>query len=270
MVTLYAGSPMSVALSFADTTVAFGLLGGCLGAAVSIGNSHYLKRRFRVVETLKTGALIGFAGCTGGAMAATLFHALEGSALLHIAVWALTGGLIGAGFGWRMGNRSPWTEIIGGASGGIIGGIFSVALTVGWEMAEIVSRLAAFASIGFFIPFGLFAAQTLFQTAGAQAAARPPRFSLRLSTGKILSLVDGVKLGTSDIPGLQAPAGSSTVAEVGRNPNDPNVLGLKNLSRSTWTAEVGNQNRLQVAPGRNLRIAAGTKISFGSVNAEIH
>lgn len=102
-----------------------------------------------------------------------------------------------------------------------------------------------------------------------QPAPRSARgYTLRLSTGKSVSLSDGVKLSTSDIPGLQASNGT-TVAEVGRNPNDPNILGLKNLSRSAWTATLANRDRVQVDPGRNVRVATGTKISFGSVSADI-
>src|SRR5262249_38048978 len=117
--------------------------------------------------------------------------------------------------------------------------------------------------------FGSVAASTRAGPA-VQAQTRPASgFSLRLSNGKTVSLADGVKLSAADIPGLQASAGN-TVAEVGRNPNDPSVLGLRNLSRTAWTATVANQNRVQIAPGRNVRIAAGTRISFGSVDAEIH
>jgi hypothetical protein len=107
----------------------------------------------------------------------------------------------------------------------------------------------------------------------AAAAAQPQArtaggFSLRLSNGKIVSLADGVKLSGADIPGLQ-PSSGSAVAEVGRNPNDPSILGLKNMSRSPWTATLANRDRVQIDPGRNVRIASGTKISFGAVDAEI-
>lgn len=93
-------------------------------------------------------------------------------------------------------------------------------------------------------------------------------FTLRLSTGKTVTLTDGVKLSSSDIPGLQASNGA-TVAQVGRNPNDPSVLGLRNMSRNAWTATLSNRDRVQVDPGKNVRITPGTKISFGSVSAEI-
>lgn len=105
--------------------------------------------------------------------------------------------------------------------------------------------------------------------AAPQAAPRSAGgFTLRLSTGKMVSLADGVKLSTGEIPSLQATTGT-TVAEVGRNPNDPTILGLKNLSRTAWTATLANRDRVKVEPGRNVRVAAGTKISFGSTDGEI-
>ena len=103
-----------------------------------------------------------------------------------------------------------------------------------------------------------------------QTTARPAGgFSLRLSNGKILSLADGVNLSTTDIPGVQPSSPGGAVASIGRNPNDPNILGLKNLSRISWTATLASRDRIQVDPGKNVRVAAGTKISFGSIEGEI-
>jgi hypothetical protein len=105
--------------------------------------------------------------------------------------------------------------------------------------------------------------------AAPQPAARPSGgFSLRLSTGKVISLADGAKISASDVPGLQSSIGGA-VAEVNRNPNDPSILGLKNLSRSAWSVTLANRDRMQVDPGRSIRLQGGTKISFGSVSADI-
>ena len=108
------------------------------------------------------------------------------------------------------------------------------------------------------------------QVATPQPAAvlSKARFVMRLSTGKTVSLSNGITLSAADISGLQAVSGT-TVAEVSTNPNDPSILGLKNLSRNPWTATLANRDQVQVAPGRNVRIASGTQISFGSVSAEI-
>jgi hypothetical protein len=101
------------------------------------------------------------------------------------------------------------------------------------------------------------------------AGARPSGgFSLRLPNGKAIALADGAKISNADIPGLQASSGGA-VAEVGRNPNDPNILGLKNLSRAAWTVTLASRDRMQVDPGRSVKLQAGTRISFGSVEGEI-
>jgi hypothetical protein len=97
----------------------------------------------------------------------------------------------------------------------------------------------------------------------------PGGLVLRLSNGKTVALSDGVRLSNTDIPGLQANSAGGTVAEVGRNPNDPSILGLKNLSRSPWTATLANRDRIQVDPGRNVRLHVGATISFGSIQGEI-
>jgi hypothetical protein len=101
------------------------------------------------------------------------------------------------------------------------------------------------------------------------AVKTPGGLVLRLSNGKTVALADGVKLSNTDIPGLQANNSGGPVAEVGRNPNDPNILGLKNLSRSAWTATLANRDRIQVDPGRNIRLQVGATISFGSIQGEI-
>ena len=279
MVASQSDTSESLVLSILDTAVAFGLIGAGLGVAVSAAGPGYANRSTQLVDAIKSGALPGvIAGCLGGILAELLFRTFEGSEFLHAAVWAITGGLIGIGVSFRSRNLALWGGLIGGAVGGVIGGILSAWFTVSLPVPEVVSRFAAFATIGFFIPLGLFFLAPIFGSVAASTHAAPiaqraaraaSGFSLRLSTGKTVSLADGVKFSAADIPGLQASAGNNTVAEVGRNPNDPNVLGLKNLSRTAWTATVTNQNRVQVAPGRNVRIAAGTKISFGSVDAEI-
>lgn len=106
-------------------------------------------------------------------------------------------------------------------------------------------------------------------TAPPPAAARlAGGLVLRLSTGKTISLTSGITISATDIPGIQSATGLA-VAEVSTNPNDPSILGLKNLSRNPWTATLANRDQVQVAPGRNVRIASGTKISFGSVNGDI-
>jgi hypothetical protein len=108
---------------------------------------------------------------------------------------------------------------------------------------------------------------------GAPAAPAAPRpagvLSLRLSNGKTIPLSDGAKLGAADIPGLKPSNSGGAVAEVGRNPNDPAMLGLKNLSGVSWTATLASRDLRKVEPGRSVRLESGTKISFGPIEGEI-
>jgi uncharacterized protein YegL len=59
------------------------------------------------------------------------------------------------------------------------------------------------------------------------------------------------------------------VAEVVRHPNDAQVLGLKNLSHRTWEAKLANGSIRQVETGRSVKLSAGTRINFGTVEGEI-
>jgi RsiW-degrading membrane proteinase PrsW (M82 family) len=126
---------------------------------------------------------------------------------------------------------------------------------------------------------------------GYPAAPPPPRYGLgtdavpppalpqsvgpagslanRLRIGaKFLVIVPGLRLLEHQVPGLLAQSPGGAVAEVTRNPNDPSILGLTNLSSSAWEA-VSNGTRRQVAPGQTIKLAPGAKIDFGSTDGEV-
>ena len=91
----------------------------------------------------------------------------------------------------------------------------------------------------------------------------------RLRVGaKFLIIVPGLRLLEHQVPGLLAQSPGGPVAEVTRNPNDPTVLGLTNLSSSAWEA-VSNGTRRQIAPGQTIKLAPGAKIDFGSIDGEV-
>jgi RsiW-degrading membrane proteinase PrsW (M82 family) len=112
----------------------------------------------------------------------------------------------------------------------------------------------------------------------ANAAPAPPmspsvgpagRIANRLRVGtKFLIIVPGLRLLEHQVPGLLAQSPGGPVAEVTRNPNDPSVLGLTNLSSSAWEA-VSNGSRRQIAPGQTIKLAPGAKIDFGSTDGEV-
>jgi RsiW-degrading membrane proteinase PrsW (M82 family) len=113
----------------------------------------------------------------------------------------------------------------------------------------------------------------------AADAAPPPAFSpandaagssgnrLRVGT-KFLVIVPGLRLLEHQVPGLLAQSPGGAVAEVTRNPNDPSVLGLTNLSSSAWVV-VSNGSRRQIGPGQTIKLAPGAKIDFGSTDGEV-
>ena len=355
-------NPDSATTSIILVGIWLGLIGACIGFAILVGYFHYMKRGFQISESVRGGMLPGLiAGAVAGGLAQYFYASLGRGESVRVISWGIAGGLIGLGLSYRIQNLGTWRGFVGGAAGGVIGGIVFLLMGAMAHMGGPASRLAGTAAIGFCIGLMLMLAEAFFREAwlevrygpketrnvslGAepvsiggdingctvyardvagvafrykldqgqitcedvakgqvitvqpghsqpvgnltvtvkaagvaapvqvasptQAGARPGGgFTLRLSTGKSVALADGVKLRTTDVPGLQATSGA-IVAEVGRNPNDPNVLGLKNMSRNAWTATLANRDRVQVAPGRNVRVAAGTNISFGSVSADI-
>jgi RsiW-degrading membrane proteinase PrsW (M82 family) len=98
-------------------------------------------------------------------------------------------------------------------------------------------------------------------------AASPGGNRLRVGT-KYLVIVPGMRLLEHQVPGLMAQSPGGPVAEVTRNPNDPSVLGLTNLSSSAWEATT-NGTRRQVGPGQTIKLAPGAKIDFGSTDGEV-
>ena len=91
---------------------------------------------------------------------------------------------------------------------------------------------------------------------------------LRVGT-RYLVIVAGLRLLEHQVPGLIAQTRGGPVAEVTRNPNDPSVLGLTNLSTSVWETVTGSGARRQIGTGQTIKLAPGTKIDFGSTDGEV-
>lgn len=62
---------------------------------------------------------------------------------------------------------------------------------------------------------------------------------------------------------------SRPVAAVNQNSKDPKIWGLKNCSDQKWAIATANGSIREVEPGRNVTLAVGTKINFGSAEGEI-
>jgi RsiW-degrading membrane proteinase PrsW (M82 family) len=92
--------------------------------------------------------------------------------------------------------------------------------------------------------------------------------SLRVGT-KYLVIVVGLRLMAHQVPGLHAREAEGLVAEVTRNPNDPEVLGLTNLSTTAWEVVTSNSTRREIQPGQTVKLSPGTKIDFGETDGEV-
>lgn len=92
----------------------------------------------------------------------------------------------------------------------------------------------------------------------------------RLRVGsRYLVIAAGLRLLEHQVPGLVAQTRGGPVAEVTRNPNDPAVLGLTNLSTSVWETVTASGVRRQIGTGQTIKLAPGTKIDFGSTDGEV-
>ena len=92
----------------------------------------------------------------------------------------------------------------------------------------------------------------------------------RLRVGmKQLVIAPGLRLLEHQVPGLTAQSGGGAVAEVTKNPNDPSVLGLTNLSTTPWETVTNSGTRRQIATGQTIKLAPGTRIDFGSTDGEV-
>jgi hypothetical protein len=62
---------------------------------------------------------------------------------------------------------------------------------------------------------------------------------------------------------------SVPVAAVAVHPANPNIWGLKNLSRENWFITDATGAVKEVTPERSVTLAVGTKINFGKAEGEI-
>jgi len=69
---------------------------------------------------------------------------------------------------------------------------------------------------------------------------------------------------------LQSSSADGIVAAVSRNPKDPTMMGLQNLSSSTWKAALPNGDFREIPSGRSVRLVSATRIDFGLVQGRWH
>jgi RsiW-degrading membrane proteinase PrsW (M82 family) len=96
-----------------------------------------------------------------------------------------------------------------------------------------------------------------------------PRVEHLEVAGKSIPLTVGARLTESQIPALTSSAGDTVVAIVAANPDDPKMLGLKNLSTETWRVETVGRGTRELASGRSIRIERGVRIQLGNAQGLI-
>lgn len=109
---------------------------------------------------------------------------------------------------------------------------------------------------------------------GAQAncwgCGRPCRLPPRIRIDRhVVVLNFGTRLFPHHIAGQPTYDFSAPVAEVVQHPANPEVWGLKNLSKAKWVCTLPDGTIRDVEPERSLPLADGVKVSFGKVEGEI-
>jgi RsiW-degrading membrane proteinase PrsW (M82 family) len=96
-----------------------------------------------------------------------------------------------------------------------------------------------------------------------------PRVEHLEVAGISIPLTAGMKLTEVQVTALKATAGDGIVAAVAANPEDPKMLGLKNLSTEIWRVETVGRGMRELNPGRSIRIERGVRIQMGTAQAVI-
>ncbi len=100
----------------------------------------------------------------------------------------------------------------------------------------------------------------------APAAGRAYRL---LVQGKMVPLIVGATLTTSDLPFLQS-SGGEVVATVVRKSSEPGTVGLRNDSADSWEAIKPDGSSQVVSPSEVVQVTPGLRLSFGAAQGVVH
>jgi len=59
------------------------------------------------------------------------------------------------------------------------------------------------------------------------------------------------------------------IGQVVRNPADPSIWGIRNLSQAPWRVTFPDGRTLEIPPGKSVPLNKGTRIDLGGIQAEI-
>jgi RsiW-degrading membrane proteinase PrsW (M82 family) len=228
------------------------------------------------------------ANICGHAAYAGLFGYYIGLAVMkpaHRVKLALTGLAVAAGThaAWDAAAGSG-SEILGAIVKIAIFGLFAAAIAKAREISPNRSHLLASQILDRFSRVHA-PTEPLAQAAAAAVPAAPAKqagaqtFSITWDDTSAMGAIEigtaripvavGARLYERQAPGTKSSRGDGIVAEVNANPNDPDVLGLKNLSNQMWQVTMQGGERRDLAPGRSVRIARGMRIALGDLTAEV-
>ena len=96
----------------------------------------------------------------------------------------------------------------------------------------------------------------------------PEVLVLEIGTARVpVSL--GARLYERQAPGTRSSRGDGVIAEVNANPNDPGVLGIKNVSDQLWHVTTAEGERRDLVSGRSVRLLRGMRILMGDLTAQV-
>ena len=97
----------------------------------------------------------------------------------------------------------------------------------------------------------------------------PPRICFGGDKERVTMLNHDTKLFSHHIDDKKKYDFSAPVAEVTRNPKNPNLWGLRNLSGDKWVVTTADNKIIEIEPGKNVKLGVGTKINFSTEQGEI-
>jgi hypothetical protein len=92
--------------------------------------------------------------------------------------------------------------------------------------------------------------------------------TIEIGTARV-PVAPGARLYERQTPGARSMNNDNVVAEVNANPNDASMLGIKNLSNQSWEVVTESGEKRQLASGRSVRLARGTRIQIGDLVAVV-
>ena len=111
-------------------------------------------------------------------------------------------------------------------------------------------------------------ASTFSEIGNAATATVAGGFSMQVG-GERYPLHYGVRLREAQIAGIFSGAGDGFVAEVSHNPNDPKILGIKNLSSTAWQYVNPAGKEVALPAGKSAKLVRGARIRFGAIDGAI-